>query len=518
MTIAIDALLQQAAEALKDKQYATAEALQRRGCELLREQQADKSQIANEIEKLADIHCAQHKFDLCASEYAEVVRLREKFLPENDFSILRVLFRSAKSHFESQQYDLAESEMRKVLSIGETHTDAHETLAFCLYELGWLLYFVGKYREAEPFLLRALSTCDAALGSSHQQTTKVLGALALLYSNCTDLGKDPAPYFERVIEVTKSDGRLRETYFTNLCRLACHLAERKRFEEADALFLQLVTLVSDATESADSDNHWIISSCVKHFQSRGKDELVAHLRPEKQNYNAYEDMVQKRLEHAEQTLSQDDLEFAEALLAAGNSATFEGKYQEAELLLTRALDACMKIQGETSSQALFALNRICIIKRLLGKFDEAESAIQRAIAGARLHFPKHGFYPWTLENLALLREAEGKTNEAEAKYAEAVAEYEKVSGFPSYETAEALYHQSGCLLRMGKVSAAETPIRRAISVMDKVDNLSDYEKSDYLSTLASILEATGRNSEGTEMRARADQLFEEAKKQGENGD
>jgi hypothetical protein len=47
--------------------------------------------------------------------------------------------------------------MRRVLSIAEAHSDSHETLAFCLYELGFLLYYVGKYREAEPLLLRALS-------------------------------------------------------------------------------------------------------------------------------------------------------------------------------------------------------------------------------------------------------------------------------------------------------------------------------------------------------------------------
>src|SRR6266568_865663 len=105
MTNDPDALLQQAAEALKNKQYPAAESLQRKGCELLREQRAEESRIANEIEKLADIHCAQSKFDLCANEYADVVRMREKFLPENDFSILRVLYRLAKSHFEGQQYD-----------------------------------------------------------------------------------------------------------------------------------------------------------------------------------------------------------------------------------------------------------------------------------------------------------------------------------------------------------------------------------------------------------------------------
>jgi tetratricopeptide (TPR) repeat protein len=506
-----ESILLQAKEALEAKQYAKAESLQRQACKLMRGEGADESRLAAEIEKLADIHCIQRKFDECATEYQEVVKIREKLLPENDFNILRPLFGLAKSHFEGQKYDNAEAEMRRASSIAETYSGSHETLAFFLYELGWLLYFVGKYREAEPFLLKALSICDASLGGSHQQTIRVLGAIGLLYANCTDLGKDPDHYFMRVIEVTKSHEDLRETHLTNLCRLACYFAEHKRLDEADELFSQLVPLVSGATESSDSENHWIVSSCVKHFQSRGKGELVAHLLPEKQDYNAYNDTVQRRLEHAEQTLSQNDPEFAEALLAAGNNATFEGKYQEAEPLLLRALDACLKIHGERGYQTLFALTRICIIKRLLGKFDEAESAIQKAVDGARECFFDHGFYPWTLENLALLREAEAKTDDATNSYAQAVAEYERIRGFPSYETAEALYHQSGCLLRMGRFGPAETAIRRAISVMDGIEELSGPEKSDYLSTLASILEATGRSSEAGELRNRAQQLFEQTK-------
>jgi len=504
-------LLAKAKEALETKQYASAEILQRQACDLMRGEKAEPSRLAAEIERLADIHQIQGKFHECAAEYQEVVQVREKLLPANDFSVLRPLYGMAKSHFEDQKYDLAEAEMRRALSIAETCGNSHETLAFFLYELGWTLYFVGKYREAEPFLLRALSICDASLGGSHHQTIRVLGAIGLLYANCSELGKDAEPYFGRVIEFSKSDKDLRQTHLTNLCRLACYFAEQKRLEEADELFLKLVALVSDATDPCASENHWIISSCVEHFQSRGRHELIAHLLPLEQGYNAYQEIVEKCLEHAEQTLSPDDAEFAEALLAAGNNATFEGKHQEAESLLSRALDACIKAHGEKSSQALLDLNRVCMIKRVLGKFDEAESAIQRALDSAREHFSDQEVYPWTLENLALLREAESKTDEAETKYAEALAAYEKICGFPSYSTAEALYHQSGCLLRMAKPGPAEAAIRRAIGVMDKIGDLSDYEKSDYLSTLASILEATGRSTESAEIRNRAAQLFEQAK-------
>jgi hypothetical protein len=71
---------------------------------------------------------------------------------------------------------------------------------------------------------------------------------------------------------------------------------------------------------------------------------------------------------------------------------------------------------------------------------------------------------------------------------------------------------------MGKTAPAEAAIRRAISAMDTVEQLSGYEKSDYLNTLASILETTGGDTEATELRKRAEQLFEQAKKENESND
>jgi tetratricopeptide (TPR) repeat protein len=253
----VDSILQQAAEALKNKQYPQAEDLQRQACEILREQAAEGSRLAAELETLADIHCTQRKFEACANEYAEVVQLREKLLPENDYSILRPLYRLAKSHFEDQKYESAEGEMRRALALAETRNDSPESVAFCLYELGWLLYYVGKYREAEPYFIKALPISETTDGASHHQTVRVLSGIALLYSNCDDLGKDPEPYFRKVIDATKAEKDLRETYLTNLCRLASHFAEHKRLEEADELFLQLVKLVGDAAGLSDSDSHWI---------------------------------------------------------------------------------------------------------------------------------------------------------------------------------------------------------------------------------------------------------------------
>jgi tetratricopeptide (TPR) repeat protein len=227
-------------------------------------------------------------------------------------------------------------------------------------------------------------------------------------------------------------------------------------------------------------------------------------------------MVKERLAHAEQTLSEDDPEFVEALLAAGNNATFEGRYAEAEPLLLRALVASENSHGEKSSQTLFALTRVCIVSRLLKKFDQAESTIQKALAIAGECFPDDRLFPWTLENFALLREAESKIGEATEAYEKTVAEYERIRGFPSNQTVEALYHQSGFFLRVEDFGAAEKAIGRAISVIDTIEGLSDSEKSDYFGTLASIMKATGRSSEAAEMQNHADKLFPAANKQDEN--
>jgi tetratricopeptide (TPR) repeat protein len=185
-------------------------------------------------------------------------------------------------------------------------------------------------------------------------------------------------------------------------------------------------------------------------------------------------------------------------------------------LLLRALDASGKIHGEKSSQTVFAMTRVCIVSRLLKKFDQAESAIQRALAIAGECFPDDRLFPWTYENLALLKEAESRIGEATEAYERAVAEYERIYSLRSYESVEALYHQSGYLLRVEDLGAAEKAIGRAISVMDEIEGLSDYEKSDYLGTLGSILEATGRNPEAAEMQTRAEQLYQQAKKRNES--
>ncbi len=505
-------LFHQATTARNNREYPKAEHLQQQGLALWG---AEDARFSEELENLAGIHYIQEKFDRAAGEYERALKVREGLDPENDPSVLRLLYWLANSYFKAEKYDLAEIAMRRALGLAETCTDSPETLARSLYELGFLLYYVGRYQEAGPYLLRALPLFESAKGASDPETVGVLERIALTYANCPAIGEDPGPYFKRAVEVLRPEGEMRQTYIQNLCRWADFVATGRRFEEADVLFSQLLALIGESREPDDLDSFWVTRQCVEYFQSRGKADLVLHLVARDQEFDTYSDSVKRQLEHAEQTLADDDPAFAEAIFNSANQAIFQAKYEDAESLLGRALRAYTNIEGDQSEAVVRVLGRICVVCRVLKKFDAGEAAIQRALDIARRRYADRYVLPAMLENLALLREAEGKVAEATDSYQRAVAEYERVCGFPSHDTVEALYRHSGYLLGIKDLGLAEAKVRRAMSVMDGIESLSDYARSDYVATLATILEARGCEEEAVGMRKRADEIYQRAEKKSE---
>jgi len=506
----IQNLITEASRALDGQQFATAEELQRRVVQLLEAQSTDATRFETELEKLAGVHYQQGKFALAANEYERVQKSRESLLSSTDERNLRALYWLGKAHFSDMKYELAEAAFRKALVACETQPDSPLNIARFVRELGFLLYFVGRYREAESYLLRALELIEKLHGGSHPDTVWVLERIALNYAQCPDIGKDPEPYFRKAAQALQPDEHKGE-YIANLCRWADCLAQRQRFDEADALYTRLLTLIDDSPEW-NSDWHWILSNCIEYLKTRGKEDLIAHLAAQERAYDAYGDLVRQRLEHAEQTLPENDPELAEALFNAGNSALFHGKYTEAESLLERALASNIKAHGEESEAVVANLNRLSIVARELKKYDDAENTIQRALEIAKKHFPTSHVHPRTVETIAFLREVRDKIEEAATLYCEAVALFEEQAGYPAYETIECLYRQSGQLIRAGRFADAENAIRRVIQVMDEIDCVSDFEKSDYVATLAAALDGLGRQKESEEARKRAEELLDRARK------
>jgi len=509
----VQRLTTEASKALEKEEYADAEELQRSAVELLEKEPAETTRIADELEKLAGMHYQQAKFGMAANEYDRVLKTRETSLPANDDRVLRVLYWLGKSHVSDMKYDLAEAAFSRALNADESQPESPLNIGRFLCELGFVLYFVGRYREAEPYLLRALKIYEKLHGENHPDTVWVLERIALDYKHCPEIGKDPEPFFRRAAQALNPHEHKAE-FAANLCRWAECLADRKRFDEADDVYRRLLPLIDESPEWR-SEWHWVLSNCVEYFKSRGKSELVAHLTAKENEYDAYGELTRQRLEHAERTLPDDSPELAEALFNAGNNAIFHQKYAEAETLLRRALDANIKAHGEESEPVVATLNRLCIAARELGDSGGAEQTILRALEIAKTRVLDSEVYPRTLESISFLRETQGRSEEAISLCADAVANFERQSGPASYETIECLYRQSGQLLRAGRFADAERPIRRVVETMDEIDGVSDFEKADYVATLASALDGLGRSQEAEEAAKRAEELLERGGKQAE---
>jgi tetratricopeptide (TPR) repeat protein len=505
-----DALLQQSALALESRRYPEAEALQKKVVELLRRDSPADPRISGALEALAGVHFYQGKFGLAANEYEEALRLSEKDAPGNTPTIWRLLYWQGQSLFKNQNYEPAETALRRALSVAESLNDDQENFAASLHRLGFLLYFVGKYQQGEPYLLRALSLNESIYGVGNVATVDVLTTIAMTYENCADLGNDPEPFLRRAVENTKPVGDSFQAHTESLWRLAAMVARHGESEEADEIFTRLLALLK-AAPSNKPPSQWVVRGCVEYFRSRGKEESVKEFISAVDNYDAYGELTQGRLSHAEQTLSEDDPEFADALFNSANNLLFNGKYDEAAAQLRRALVFYEKIQGENSLPVVTTLNRLCVVNRLLDNAEQAEAAISRALGIAKVNFPDKDIYARTLENLAVLKDAQSRKDEGMGSYAQATTEMERNCGFPSYETVEMLYRHGSYLCHIGEFSLAEVVIRRALSAIDDVEGLSSYEKSDYFLTLANVLNGLHRGTEADVAKRQAEDLFEEGK-------
>jgi tetratricopeptide (TPR) repeat protein len=275
----VEKLIAEASQALDNQQYSLAEDLQRRALQLLETQAAVESRVADELEKLAGIHFQQGKFGLAASGYDRVLKAREVSLPHADAQVLRVLYWQGKSYFSDMKYDLAETAFRRALAASEAQPESRDLARF-LSELGFLLYFVGRYREAEPYLLRALPLYETLHGANHPATVWVLERIALNYEHCPEIGKDPEPYFEKAAKALKPEGKHKYEYLANLCRWAECVAKRNRFKQADALYAELLAHI-DVSLERESEWHWIATNCVEYFQARGQQSWWRTLRQKK---------------------------------------------------------------------------------------------------------------------------------------------------------------------------------------------------------------------------------------------
>jgi tetratricopeptide (TPR) repeat protein len=382
----------------------------------------------------------------------------------------------------------AEALFRQALDVLErAHGAADERLAQPVCELGLLLVGDGRLAEAEALLRRGLAIDDAGVRRLDRRarqvfTLDILAALATSKGNPAEaeallrralalatldpiLGPaDVGATASGLAKVLIDRGRMREG--EHLARRALALYERVEGERHAELAEVLVTLASVRAAAGE------LNEAVALLRRAGRVAEVENARP-----------VVK----------------AAAAANLGGLWMSQGRYQDAEPLLERALELGEQAVGTGHPGLVRPVQMLADCYRLRGRFPEAAALYERALsltgaAYGRRSAPAMG----SLSGLAAVEEQMGHRERAEALHRDAVAVAEDVADPRDPARIEALVGLARFYQHEGQTGSAEHLYVKALAAAEHV-GAHDPRRVAVLRGLASLYAVQGRRAEASEI-------------------
>lgn len=156
--------------------------------------------------------------------------------------------RKWKDHFDaasearrSGRFQEAENEYKLALKVAEELGSEDRRLPETLKALGWLYYFQGRYKESEPFFLKALDLDQKILGDKSIEVVSTLDILGRLNRHLTRYSK-AEQYQVRALDVragVAGDAEPnRTTLLHNLARV--YAASKRRVSDAEDIYIEAI--------------------------------------------------------------------------------------------------------------------------------------------------------------------------------------------------------------------------------------------------------------------------------------
>jgi tetratricopeptide (TPR) repeat protein len=201
-------------------------------------------------------------------------------------------------------------------------------------------------------------------------------------------------------------------------------------------------------------------------------------------------------------------QWAERTVRAVNSAFPDVEYEtwsECERLLPHAR-VCAELIEQwkmTFPEAARLLNRTGWYLRERIQYAEAEPLLQKSLA-----LPEHPYLASSLNNLALLYQAQGKYGQAEPLLKRALVIDEKVYGTEHREVAADLNNLASLYFAQGKYGQAEPLLQRALAIWEKVLDPEHPDVATSLNNLALLYQAQGKYGQAESLLQRALAIWE----------
>ncbi|MCP4899693.1 MAG: serine/threonine protein kinase [bacterium] len=221
-------------------------------------------------------------------------------------------------------------------------------------------------------------------------------------------------------------------------------------------------------------------------------------------YEEAEDLITDALEIRQQNQAADSLAVAEALNALGGVLVSQGRYDEALAACQQALEIQERRDGPVSESVARSLTGIGAAHNHQGHYQEAESVLQRAFAiREEILPPDDPSIGLSLNELALVYHDQGMHEEAEPLYRRSLTIWEKAYGPNHMEVAVGLNNLALLCDSEGRPEEAEALYRRSLEIYEEVLGPDHPNLARSFNNLALLYDRMGRFADAEPLFLRA---------------
>jgi serine/threonine-protein kinase len=195
---------------------------------------------------------------------------------------------------------------------------------------------------------------------------------------------------------------------------------------------------------------------------------------------------------------------AAALNNLGMTLSYRGRYDEAESVLQKALELKRFVLGEDDEGYAQTLANLGLTLKWNGELERAEPIYRRVLAIREATLGKESTgYAISLDNLGVLLGQKGEYEEAERCFRDALAIRTKILGEDHPDVAMNLNNLATLYRVQGRLDEAEPIYRKVLRVNTRLHGPRHRTVATNLHNLASLLLSRGKNEEATELLEQA---------------
>ena len=308
------------------------------------------------------------------------------------------------------KYDEAEPHLVKALSIRRRVLgDEHPSTLYSFDSMGSLLCKQGKYDEAMPYYVEALEGFRRILGNEHPSTLASIGNMGSLLRDQGKYDEAQVHYTEALETERRVLGDEHQDTLVSIGNMGNLLFDQGKYDEAQVHY----------TEALETERRVLGN---EHPYTLSSINNMGHLLCEQGKYDEAMPYFAEAMEGFRRILGNEHPSTLMSVVNMGNLLLDQGKYDEAQVYYTEALEGFRRVLGDEHRETLVSIVNMGVLLFGQGKYDEAQVYYTEALEGfRRVLGDEHPSTLYSITALAELYDAWDKPEEAQ-KYRDMLPE------------------------------------------------------------------------------------------------